>query len=223
MPLFSITSASDSSRLAIWKITENPEDLVDAYPILSLAYNDVRLRFKSMQRQKEYLAIRALLILMSDGRLPEVNYDANGKPWLVDGRKVSFSHTYGYAAVLMSDNEEVGIDIEQRADRVAKVAHLFLREDEHPLVGGHVSGPSSASSMSLDALLVIWSAKETVYKLFSSQHLAFKEMKVHDFSPRKQGRIKVENLKTSVIVEVDYTLTDDYVLTSCCHPLSPTP
>ncbi len=201
MPLLSISQVSPKCRLAIWRVTEIPEDLVDAYPQLDMAFRDVSSRFRSLRRRQEYLAVRALLIEMSAGQLPAVRYDDNGRPWLDDGRRVSFSHTDGYAGVMMSDCEEVGLDIEYRSDRVAKVAHMFLRDDE----------PAST----VEAMLVMWSAKEAVYKLFSPQCLAFHEMRIHPFVPQAEGKLTVENLKSNVTVVVDYCLTDDYVLTMC--------
>lgn len=219
MPLLSIRNIDASSRLAIWNMTESPEELKACYPMLDLPYDEACQRFKSQHRRKEFLAVRALLIELSDGRLPEVCYNANGKPSLGDGRKVSFSHTQGYAVVLMSENEEVGVDIERKGDRVAKVAHKFLRADEFP--SSHATASSSSAAvdgLSVDALLVMWSAKEAVYKLFSAQNLAFEEMRIAHFSPQPQGRIIVENLKKGVAVEVEYQLADDYALTLCRLP-----
>lgn len=201
MPLSSITPVASTCRLAIWHVTEQPDELAALYPQLSAAYQDATARFKSIRRRKEFLAVRALLIELSEGCLPEVRYDDNGRPWLKDGRQVSFSHTDGYAVVLMSENGEVGVDIERRTDRVAKVAHMFLREDEH--------------MPTVEAMLVAWSAKEAVYKLFSPQKLTFQEMKVGDFTPQSSGTLKVENLKTGVAVDVDYLLKEEYVLTQC--------
>ena len=217
MPLFRVRNV-ESARLAIWKTTESPEELVANYPMLSLVYDEVCQRFKSLRRRQEFLAVRALLVEMSDGRLPIVTYDDNGKPLLDDGRKVSISHTHGYAAVLLSENDEVGVDIEQRTDRVAKVARLFVRDDEYCLQDGQPSSVAEGNDLPLDALLVIWSAKEAVYNLFSAQKLAFMEMKVEPFSPQRKGMIKVENLKSNVAVKVEYELTDDYVLTLCVLP-----
>ena len=179
MPLLSIRNVDASSRLAIWNMTESPEELKACYPMLDLPYDEACQRFKSQHRRKEFLAIRALLIEMSDGRLPEV---------------------------------------ERKGDRVAKVAHKFLRDDEFPSHHATVSSSSAVDGLSIDALLVMWSAKEAVYKLFSAQNLAFEEMRIAHFSPQPQGRIIVENLKDGVAVEVDYQLTDDYALTLCRLP-----
>lgn len=201
MPLLSITQTSDNCRLAVWNITEQPHGLVEAYPQLTHAFNDVSARFKSLRRQQEFLAIRALLIELSDGCLPEVLYDSNGRPLLGDGRNVSFSHTNGYAVVMMSDSRAVGVDIEQRSDRVARVARLFLRDDEQ--------------TSSVEAMLVMWSAKEAVYKLFSEQRLMFQEMRVRPFTPCAKGTLVMDNLKSGITVEVHYILNDEYVLTVC--------
>ena len=220
MPLLSISSLPAEGRLALWHITEQPEGLVEACPLLARVAAELTARFKSRRRRQEYLAVRALLVELSGGVLPEVSYDDNGRPWLPDGRHVSFSHTDGYAAVLMSETEEVGVDIERRSERVARVARLFLRHDEKVL--------------SVEEMLVAWSAKEAVYKLFSAQRLAFHEMRTGPLLggddgeeqqpgaiPPPRGRLCVENLRSGDTVVVDYILTSEYVLTLCSRSVRP--
>ena len=80
---------------------------------------------------------------------------------------ISISHTKGYVAVLLGGPEkEVGIDVECYGERVRKVAHKFVREDES------VSWYKGTETWSL---LLHWSAKETMFKcmntLFSNEIL----------------------------------------------------
>ena len=82
-------------------------------------------------RKLEWLAVRVLLYTML-GEEKEIHYYSNGGPYLADGSfSISISHTKGYVAVLLSEpGKRVGIDIECYSERVRKVAHKFMREDE---------------------------------------------------------------------------------------------
>ena len=90
----------------------------------------------------------------------------------------------------------VAIDIEYHSDRIARIRSKFLRNDE--------------AFNSIDQLLVVWSAKETLYKYFSADDLMFDEMKVESIS---KSSLSMINLKTNEKIKVFYSLTSDYVLT----------
>lgn len=60
---------------------------------------------------------------------------------------------------------EVGVDIEQYGERVRKVAHKFMREDEQPSV---FRGTDTWS------LLLHWSAKETMFKCLNASEVDFR-------------------------------------------------
>lgn len=97
-------------------------------------------------------------------------------------------------AIIVSDRHEVGIDIEHVCDRVEKIASRFMRDDEH--------------ANNIMSLLIHWCAKETIYKLFSSDHLVAKEIKVESdtFS-------NVTNLRSGDVVELIVETSPEYVLT----------
>ena len=61
----------------------------------------------------------------------------------------------------------------------------------------------------------MWSAKETVYKLFSADNLMFMDMRVLSIH---EHHLCVENLKRNIVVDVFYEFTDDYVLTYAVLP-----
>lgn len=147
-------------------------------------------------RQNERVAVACLLTEMLGDEAEGLDHLSSGKPVLA-GWHVSVSHTKGYAAVLLSRTREVGVDIEYRSDRVGRVASRFLRDDEHP---GDMA-----------AMLAYWSAKEAVYKLFSDDLLAFQEMRL---SPTAvAGRLRCENLKRGVGVDVVVEANDAFTLT----------
>lgn len=91
------------------------------------------------------------------------------------------------------------MDIEYMSDRVERIASKFLRKDER--------------ADSLDAKLVHWCAKETVFKLFSEENLLFEEMRVKPFDTMSDWACDVENLKSGKTARVDFELAMDFVLT----------
>ena len=151
-------------------------------------------------RKNEQRAVQQLLTAMTGGDAVEITHEESGKP-VLDGWHISISHTKGYAAVLLSKNHEVGIDIEYVSERVKRIADRFLRPDEQ-------------AENTID-LLLHWCAKEAVYKLYSEQDLTFQQMKIVDLQTESDF-FHVESEMNNGIVSVTkvfYLVHQDYVLT----------
>ena len=89
------------------------------------------------------------------------------KPY-VKGKKgyISISHTKDLIAIIYSKKNSVGIDIELISDRVLKIAHKFTHKEEEKLT---LKGASKIST------LILWCAKEAMYKIFEKRTLSFTE------------------------------------------------
>ena len=146
-------------------------------------------------RQAEKDGVQRVLTEML-GYQPLVGHNEAGKP-IIEGYHVSISHTLGYVAVILSREYEVGIDIEYISDRVSRISSRFLRVDEE--------------FTNITDKLIAWCAKETMYKLFSSEHLALKDIKVDP-----QLRL-VTNLNRNVVLEFKCECTSKYILTYTWH------
>lgn len=142
-------------------------------------------------RQAEREGARLLLTAML-GYEPSIVHNKDGKP-MIANYHISISHTIGYVAVILSRDYEVGIDIEYVSDRVRRIASRFLRHDE--------------IFTDTKQCLTAWCAKETMYKLFSSEHLGFQDMKVDPVS-----RL-VKNLKQNLVIKFECEETTEYILT----------
>ncbi len=199
MPLLQIQHIADDTLLGLWSMDECAEELARQYPMLSEVYAEACQRFKYEGKRRERMSVRALMVEMNDGALPEVSYNESGKPLLTDGRHISISHTKGIVAVVISEHHPVGVDVEYNSDRVSRVAKRFVREDEW--------------TEDVKSLLIMWSAKETVYKLFSEDSLWYDEMRVVPFQVLAEGNLEVENLKRENSVQVYYQINKEYVLT----------
>lgn len=126
----------------------------------------------------------------------DIVHNEDGKPF-IDGHNISITHTRGWAAVMVSDSYKVGVDIEFRSERINKIASRFLRSDEKPA--------------DTESRLVAWCAKESLYKLCSSQHLAYEEMKVD-----VEADI-IHNLKSAESYPYSKLLTKDFILVWMIH------
>ena len=147
---------ADGEILSIWKMDEPAEDLLSLFSEKKGLYQSEVERHKSVKRRQEYLSVRALL-LDALGHECDVFHDEMGKPSLPEAHlRISISHTNGYAAILISPRREVGLDIEQFSDKIFHVRDKFLRADEKQII----------DSTDRTQLLLCWSAKEAVYKLY---------------------------------------------------------
>ena len=207
MAVVNIREVYPGVSLGLWQMDESPEQLFDQYPHLLPYRSSLDDKYKNDGRKLEFLAIRALMYEMlrangaSKGLLShagDFTHNEQGKP-LFRGYHVSISHTKSYAALILSKKYEVAVDIEYMSDRVERIASKFLRKDER--------------ADSLDAKLVHWCAKETVFKLFSEENLLFDDMRVKPFDTMADWACDVENLKSGKTARVDFELAMDFVLT----------
>lgn len=191
MPFLHSIQVSSSCRIGIWHISESSAQLSDMLPpdILS----DSRLAsFSAPSRRKEFLAVRCLLLKMTEPSL-RIGYH-NRKPLLInDNRHISIAHTRNYAAIAISDENTApsAVDIEYESDRALHIADRFLAPHEL------LSVKESSSPENLATL--IWSAKEAVFKTMDDG--------CYDF-------------RSHIIVQhIDNSLSDvcgEFTATECC-------
>ena len=198
MALINIREVYPGVNLGLWQIDESLDEFYAHYPQLEKYQMMLAERYKHDSRKKEFLAIRALLYQMLGDKVGEITHNTVGKP-LLKGYHISISHTQGFAALIVSKTKEVAVDIEYFSDRVKRIASKFMRKDEE--------------APDVDALLVHWCSKETIYKLFSEENLQYSEMRVKPFNPMSDWMCEVENLKSQKKVVVDFELTMEFVLT----------
>ena len=141
---------------------------------------------KSHFRQQQLLAARYLLQELSNDSKPYIiNYSKHGKPFIKDTDwEISISHTKDFIALILSKDKKVGLDIEVLNDRIFKIEKKFLRDDEKEFINlNHY----------LEQLYIIWSTKETLYKIYEKGGLIFKEnLKVHPFDYVSKGILQAD-------------------------------
>ena len=205
MPLFYKTSR-DGYTVGVWKIEETVDELLQDLPNRDYFENELE-RFKAPHRKLEWLSVRALLFTLMGRQVP-IAYKESGKPYLDDNSAyVSISHTKSYVAVIISIESPVAIDIEQYSPRVRKVCSKFVREDEELRL---FQGDDTWS------MLLLWSAKETLFKSIDLSEIDFKEhLHILPFTPQQEGVFEAFEYKTCSKRQfaVNYLIHPDFVMT----------
>jgi len=120
---------------------------------------------KSEIHQCGFLSVRCLLAEFGYTDA-DLYYDTYGKPHLKDGKQISISHSFIFSAVIVSD-VAIGIDIEKQRDKIRVIANKFV-DYEFQYLNKNTNGY-------VKDLTVIWCAKESLYKLFETPGLSFKQ------------------------------------------------
>ncbi len=197
MPLLSVRSINAETCLGIWKVTETEQWFVQNISF-SESLKATLSSYKSESRRIEVLATYALLQTLTNDNTATITHNSSGKPFSSHGF-ISISHTKGYVALILSTNKQVSVDVEYISNRVEKIRHKFLREDETP--------------NSLLTLLLHWTAKETLYKYASECDLSLSEMRVLPFGLQNKGIFYIENLKLHTKHPVYYETNDHFIIT----------
>ena len=210
MPLFQLFKPTIHSVVAIWQISEDETTLVQPLEQKDALLAESYKRFSSSTRRVEWLAVRRLLYELSNNKL-NISYLPSGKPQLNDKTyRISISHTRGYAAIFLHHGEEeIGLDIEQISNKVERVRHRFLSEKELMFAEENLKERQTK-------LLLMWSAKETLYKIMDIEGVDFSEhLHIHAFRLSEQGRFQAESsyVGKEMNYSVYYLLHPDFVMT----------
>ncbi|KAA9041128.1 4'-phosphopantetheinyl transferase superfamily protein [Ginsengibacter hankyongi] len=157
MPLFYQHNINDTSKLAVWHITE-PENFF-------LQNVHLQKEIHHPHKRVQHLAGRYLLqLLHPEFPLHLIEIAESNKPMLQDeSYHFSISHCGDFAAAVVSENTSAGIDVELITPKVKLIQHKFLSADELKLLPG--------ADQTL--LTLCWSCKEAVYKWYGKGGVDF--------------------------------------------------
>ncbi|AUC83175.1 4'-phosphopantetheinyl transferase superfamily protein [Lacinutrix sp. Bg11-31] len=164
MPLYKSISVNSQTTVKIWKIEESYDVLFSALDLKPESLTRV-LGMKSELHQRGFLSVRHLLREFGYTD-QDLYYDKNGKPHLKDGKHISITHSFTFSGVIVSD-VEVGIDIEKQREKIGVIAKKFVNYEFQYL--------SEDQSDYIRRLTVIWGIKESLYKLFATPGMLFRE------------------------------------------------
>ncbi len=196
-----------TSAFGVWKIEESADEL---YAQLQLNDGE-KAHLETLnngKRNLHWLSTRVLLRkMLNTDKYIDCQVDEHGKPYLVNfPHHISLSHSFDYAAVIISEDKPVGIDIELVKTKIEKVANKFLIDDELAFID---------AEQKIEHLYVCWCAKEAIYKLQGKRNVSFKDnIRLNSFPYSADGHfnavLEVGSELTSY--DVHYESFKDYMI-----------
>ena len=181
MGLYLKKELENEAVIGVWQITETEEELKELSSTPSDEMEEISfIRSESLRKQR--LAVRALLNTMFDDKVYLSHHD-NGKPYIENNPvNISITHTAKYVAVILHEEENVGIDIESLDRDFSAVEKKALSEDEIDDLEDEKRN---------EQLAIYWCAKEAVFKLLSRYNVDFAEqIEIERFRPRGEGELE---------------------------------
>ena len=118
MPIYQTNNVSETIKVAVWRITETEDELLNK--LMNLGFESASIyQTKNKNRLKQWVATR--LLLNEFFKNVKIIYDDLGKPSLDNGWKISISHSNDFAAIILNKNKACGIDIEKVTSKIGKI------------------------------------------------------------------------------------------------------
>ena len=207
MPQTEIRKINDQTFMGFWQISESIPELLMQLKRLRPEKNIPA--YKSEVRQKEWLASRILAYQLLE-KFTSENFilisNEHGKPYFPETNlHVSISQSAEQVVVAVSACYEVGIDIEKIKPKALKLAFKFLSAKEL----NYVEQDETKACL-------YWSAKETLFKMYSRKQLHFIENLILEPAPDAArgtftGHVKTANFDRTY--PVHFEITPDFILT----------
>ena len=181
MGLYLKKKLENEAEIGVWKITETEAELKELSATPSDEMEEISfIRSESLRKQR--LAVRALLNTMFDEKVYLSHHD-NGKPYIENSPiSISITHTENFVAVILHEDEDVGIDIESLDRDFSAVEKKALSEDEIDDLEDEKRN---------EQLAIYWCAKEAIFKLLSVYNLDFAEqIEIERFRPKGEGELE---------------------------------
>ena len=206
MALYLRKKLDNKAEIAVWHVTETEEELIKLSSVPTDEMEEISL-FRSESQRRQKLAVRALLNEVFEEKM-YLNHHDNGKPYLENCvTNISITHTENYVAIIISDDDELGIDIESLDRNFAAVEQKALSEDEIEDLDNDKKN---------EQLAIYWCAKEAIFKRMSQSRVNFAEqIEVEKFNLKKEGELEATFIHKDEYeedFELEYMMFDRHVL-----------
>jgi len=199
MPFLKNIIIDDQTKIKIWKVT-----------LGELNHNELNNEDKKLLKKKrngllreQFLATRKVLSLENPDH--EITYDINGKPLINSKYNISISHSHEIAAIAISDNSIIGLDVQLNVNKIFNIQHKFLNPQEKLNIG---------ENPSLKILTMIWTSKESMYKAIGLKGISFSEnIKIDKVIEKdKTGQGYYINGTEKVKFDLKFFYIDEYII-----------
>ena len=206
MPFLKEFIINDKTKIKLWKVIVgelNTKELnSDEKKILKLKKNNIL--------KEQFLATRKVLALENSNY--KITYNNNGKPSLNSKYNISISHSQEIAALVISDNSKIGLDVQLNENKIFNIQDKFLNPSEKFNIG---------ENPSLKILTMIWTSKESIYKAVGLKGISFSDnIKIEKVVEEdKTGIGYFTNGSEKVKFDLKFFYIDEYTICYACQNL----
>jgi phosphopantetheinyl transferase len=179
MPFLKEFIINEKTKIKLWKVMIGE---LNTKELNSDEKNLLKLKKSNILRE-QFLATRKLLALENSDY--KITYDINGKPLLNSKYNISISHSHEIAAIAISDNSKIGLDVQLKENKIFNIQNKFLNKSEKSNIG---------DDPTVDILTMVWTSKESIYKAIGLKGISFSE-----------------NIKIDKVIEKDKTGIGYYI------------
>lgn len=206
MAIYKSNEVFSGVHYQLWKIDEEVDQLREG-----LLLSDMDLvKMSSIHHPdkiKEFLALRHL-VKSFFGENQEIEYNSNGKPFLKNSDiPISFSHTLGFAGILVGENAKIGLDLEVKRQNILRIAPRFMNLEENA---------SLSDDHQIEHLLFYWGAKEVIVKIEDDKKLNFKNsisVSPFTYSQNCKSQAQLISKKTRCAYDINFENLGDLLVT----------
>lgn len=202
------TETANHSRILVNRISETADFYLQKLELTEFDIEELNKYLIEKRKLQWYASRYTLKKLLDKPEMIYLNKDEYGKPFLENFPiHISLSHTQQMVVAMSNEQFFVGVDVEQIKDKVKRIAHKFTTEYECEFMQPNTE---------LETLITIWSAKESIYKMYSQKQLDFKEhILLEPFEFQGNGKIQARLVKNDLDKKliVNYTQIEDHILT----------
>ena len=199
MPFLKEFIINDKTNIKLWKVMIgelSPKEL----------NNDEKKLFKlkkSNVLREQFLATRKILALENSDYI--ITYDPDGKPSLNSEFNISISHSHEIAALVLSNNRKIGLDVQLKESKILNIQNKFLNKFEKLNI---------EDDPSIDILTMLWTSKESIYKAIGLKGISFsKNIKIDKVIEKdKTGKGYYINGTEKVKFDLKFYYLDEYIM-----------
>jgi len=170
---------NEKTKIKLWKVMIGE---LNTKELNNDDKNLLKLKKSNILRE-QFLATRKILALENSDY--KITYDINGKPLLNSIYNISISHSHEIAAIAISDNSNIGLDVQLKESKIFNIQNKFLNKYEKSNIG---------DDPTVDILTMVWTSKESIYKAIGLKGISF-----------------TENIKIDKVIEKDKTGIGYYI------------
>ena len=122
MPFLKEFIINDKTKIKLWKVMIGE---LNTKELNSDEKNLLKLKKNNILRE-QFLATRKVLALENSDY--KITYNNNGKPSLNSKYNISISHSHEIAAIAISDNSKIGLDVQLNESKIFNIQDKFLNK-----------------------------------------------------------------------------------------------